>query len=137
MACIAWCATDELNNIIYHEQFYSTDTVRFIGTLGGLKDNVNKSLINRISLSGLKLAQNSGNSLPITTEGTYNSYEEAIKTVPKTMQSWGVGVPFGNGYSSATFIPAGGSSTKKIHWDWANRPNNINWHNRLRNLTKN
>ena len=47
LAVISWSLSSGAGNIVYQEQFYATSSAFLVGTLGGMKDTVNKAIVQR------------------------------------------------------------------------------------------
>ncbi|MBN2145012.1 MAG: hypothetical protein JW774_10345 [Candidatus Aureabacteria bacterium] len=124
LACVAWAAADTDNNLIYHEQFYASDSVKLIGTLGGLKNGLNKAIARRIVETSLKLADldrtQAVEEQPF--EKTYGSFDKATERLPKQMTSmYQNNFVFGNPYHVTATLSSG------IAWNWSEHPDNVNW----------
>jgi hypothetical protein len=125
LACIAWCATDENRNIVYHEQFYASKAAGMT-TLGAIKNSVNKSIVLRIAQTAVNIASSTGESAiePVLAENTYNYFEEAAEGTPKKLASYYTGT-FDLG--SAYYLYFGYLKSPGINLGWVKEPQHINW----------
>jgi hypothetical protein len=90
LACVAWAATTPGGSLVYQEQFYASDAIYLIGTIGLLKDSVHQAIVRRIAVTSLAIAQNSAaNTQSSIFEKTSTSREEAASRLPRTMVSLG------------------------------------------------
>jgi hypothetical protein len=85
-AGVDWCVADRDNRILFQETFYATSSARLIGTVGGVKDAVNRAIVKRIAQSTIALAANSRPGA-VKVSGTYSTFEEAAATMPQTLYS--------------------------------------------------
>lgn len=118
LACVAWCA--RLNNAyLYHEQFYASAKASFARlTVGAVKDDVTERIVSRIVKSAVLLANGQTSaSLPISTEGTYMSFKDAIEPLPKSLTA---SPPPG-------YVYVQGNPTGKVPWSWAEPATLIRW----------
>jgi len=91
LASVAWAASESEGKLIYHEQFYASEAVYLIGTVGLLKESVHKAIVRRIATTSLALAAGpaAAEARPTTFDNTYTSLEEATSRLPQTMVSMG------------------------------------------------
>lgn len=143
MACVAWAATDSKGKMIYHEQFYSSNEVYMIGTVGLLKDSVHRAIVRRIIKISIYLASGRGDPGGKQTANketysftqanfmdTYTSFEEALLHVPQQLISVQSVSP--------KFINVLGSTvSSQVGWQYAIPPEEFNWKKYLHGLYKN
>ncbi|MHC4459058.1 MAG: hypothetical protein ACYS0I_18615 [Planctomycetota bacterium] len=129
LACVAWCAINQHGKIVFHEQFYASKAGRGT-TLGAIKMAVHRGIVSRIAETAVVLASSSGETAiaPAMPENTYNSFEEAVRGMPKQLTSYYFGA-FNLG--SAYYISHGRTSSQDVNTDWAREPYHINWENYL------
>ena len=134
---VAWAATDSQGKLIYQEQFYASDAVYLIGTIGRLKDSIHKAIIRRIATTSVALATSPGaaSARPITFEYTSTTFEEAATRLPKTM------VQMGNPYMMAFPHPAvmvigalRPHDIATVQWDVAKPSEDFDWQGYLAKL---
>jgi hypothetical protein len=91
LVSVTWAASESEGKLIYHEQFYASEAVYFIGTIGLLKESVHKAIVRRIATTSLALAAGpaAAEARPTTFDNTYTSLEEAVSRLPQTMVSMG------------------------------------------------
>jgi len=91
LASVTWAVTESDGKLIYQEQFYASDTVYLVGTIGLLKESVHKAIVRRIATTSLAFAAGpaAAKARPTTFDNTYTSLEEATSRLPKTMVSMG------------------------------------------------
>jgi len=122
LAGVDWCATDAKDAILFQESFYATHSVRFIGTLGGLKDTVNKAIVKRIAQSSLALAANE-RPIGAAVQYTYATLEQAAATMPDSLASWD--------QPRLVHIGPPRSAPEKVSLAWAEMRPPIDWKERL------
>jgi len=129
LACIAWCATDQNGKIVYHEQFYASKSSGFVGTVGSVKNSVNKSIVSRIAQTAINIASLTDEAAiePVLTEDTFNSFEEAAKGVPGELASYYSG-SFDLGSAYYFYF---GWAKGRTNLDWAEQSHHINWNTYL------
>jgi len=88
---VTWAATDSEGKLVFKEQFYASDSVYLIGTIGLLKDSVHQAIVRRIATTSLVLASSpeATGARPVSFENTYATFEEAAARLPQTMVSMG------------------------------------------------
>lgn len=126
IANIAWCAVDESGKIVFHEQFYASDSAAVVGTLGGVKNKVNEAILLRIATVSAYLASADMHKavVPALPPNAYLHFEQAVQKLPASFRS--VHFAQGGGYSYAYDISG------KADWNWASSPDRINWEDYLR-----
>lgn len=114
LAAIDWCAARGDGIPLYGEVFYAADQVQWFGTLGDVKNNVNRAIIARIAESSLQLAARDGSApnLPRDVDGTFDQLEDALDILPDSVASAGYAVAGGASYVS-------GSTPVTIPWQSA------------------
>lgn len=128
LACVAWRA--ELNGqSLYEEQFYTSSSSGFIGTIGSVKNNVNKRIVSRIVRSAVLLSNSpaEATALPISIEDTHVSFEDALESLPKAMVSWRLPPPGASGDSDYVWVHQGNSAARVVPWSWAEPTDDIRW----------
>ncbi len=132
LACVAWAATDSQGTLIFEEQFYASDVVYVVGTIGLLKDSVHEAIVRRIATTSLALASDpSAASLePLTFEKTSTSLDEAASRLPRTMVS--MGVPMPSPIALVGLLIPSGIST--VQWEVAKQSENFDWKGYLAKL---
>lgn len=85
LACVAWALADG-PTVLYSQQFYATDSVVLLGTVGGTKVAANEGIVRRIATHAAWAASSARTrgDLPIV-KGTYDSIDEAARTLPGRM----------------------------------------------------
>jgi hypothetical protein len=86
---VDWCAADEDGQVLFSEAFHATATVHLIGSLGGIKDRVNRSVVKRIAQTTLALAADATRAEG-DVAGTYASFDEATASIPEMLETWGL-----------------------------------------------
>jgi len=118
LVAIDWCLARSDGLPVYRELFYATDRMRFIGTLGMIKDSVHRAIVRRISESSLVLAGLPPPSkLPRTVAGTFDDLDGALATLPESVRSWGA--PVGGFYAGGFYVPGfylPGSESQAVPW---------------------
>jgi hypothetical protein len=89
LAAVDWCAARPSGTPIYRELFYVTERKLFVGSPGGMKDRLNKAVVQRIAESALLLASPNklDLGLPRRIEGTYMNPKAALATLPRHLRS--------------------------------------------------
>jgi hypothetical protein len=92
LVCVAWAATSSKGILIYDEQFYASEAVYLVGTIGLLKDSVHKAIVRRIATTSLVLASDpaAASPRPAAFANTSTSLDDAVSRLPRTMVSLGV-----------------------------------------------
>lgn len=126
-AGVDWCAADANNRVLFQEAFYATSTGRFVGTLGGNKDNVNRAIVKRIAQSTIALAA-SLQPGELKVAGTYSAFEEAVATMPETLRSWGLIL-----FTAPIPLYIPGTKPERLPLEWALMQEPIDWQKRLEN----
>ena len=86
LVCVAWALKSEAGDVVYENQFYGADSVALVGTIGGLKNSVNKAVVQRIVESAVRLA--SSKSIDgVSVRNTYDTLDEAASTLPERYRS--------------------------------------------------
>lgn len=126
LSTIAWCAVDETGDIIYHEQFYASQSARLIKTLGSMKNEVNEGILRRIVEVSAYLASNNEPTrpLPPMPMNTYIEFNQAKGKLPRSFQSYYSYIYVGGGY---IYNIIGISSKVNAEWEWAEQADHINW----------
>lgn len=91
LACVAWAAAASSGQIVFQEQFYAPGSLAYVGTIGGLKDAVHRSIVQRIATMSLYLAAGPAiaGSQPTEFPGTYSTLDEAMEVTPAELVSLG------------------------------------------------
>lgn len=121
LGCVAWCALDETGKIVCDEQFYASDSVVLIGTVGAVKNKVNRAIVQRITDISAHLAspQASSGALPAFPENAFGDFAAATKDLPQEFRSVHA-LNIGGWIGFAT-------SGAKADWTWVQRPDGIKW----------
>lgn len=130
LANTAWCAVDEAGKIVFHEQFYSSNSIVLLGTIGGAKNKVNEAILSRISSVSAHLASTNGftTSPPPMPANAFIEFDRAVQKLPSRFRS--IHFVSGGGYTHVA------ESGKLANWNWASTPERINWEDRLKGATK-
>jgi hypothetical protein len=88
-ASVDWCAADEGGQVLYSEAFHATAMVHLFGSLGGIKDQVNRAVVKRIAQNALAVAADA-NRAEGNIAGTYASFDEAAASIPAMLETWGL-----------------------------------------------
>ena len=124
-------------SIIYQEQFYASEAVYLVGTIGLLKESVHKAIVRRIATTSLALATGpaAAKARPTTFDNTYTSFGEAASRLPQTMVSMGIAslaafpVP---AVSAVGILTPSGVST--VQWNVAKPSQDFDWQGYLEKL---
>lgn len=123
LACIAWAATDPSGQLVYHEQFYASDSAHLNTTLGWLKDRVHKAIVRRIALTARAVAEGAGPVKPAAVERTFDAFEAASADLPTELTSTFITMfNFGVPYAFSIHSVSG-----NVSWDFAAKPELVNW----------
>ena len=137
LASVTWAATESGGKLGYHEQFYASEAVYLVGTIGLLKESVHKAIVRRIATTSLALAGGpaAAKARQTTFDNTYTSLEEATSHLPQTMVSMGIpslaAVPV-PGVSAVGVLTPSGIST--VQWNVAKPSEEFDWQGYLGNL---
>ena len=124
MANVAWCVVDEKGSIVFHEQFYASSTTAVLGTLGGIKNAVNGAVLSRIATMSAYLGSDMRTtSAPVMPPNAFLNFDQATAQLPRSFRS--VHNMMGSGYYYVYGIG------RAANWNWASRPDLINWEERL------
>jgi len=138
LACVAWAATTSTGDILYEEQFYASGYGYLVGTIGLLKDSVDRVIVRRIAVTSLELALHPGaRPPPAKFPQTSTSLEEAAAQLPSTMVSMGNAsmAAFPNhAVSTVGLLTPNGIQT--IEWHVAAPSQEFDWQGYLRNIYK-
>ena len=137
LASVTWAATESEGKLIYHEQFYASEAVYLVGTIGLLKESVHKAIVRRIATTSLALATGpaAAKARPTTFDNTYTSFGEAASRLPQTMVSMGIAslaafpVP---AVSAVGILTPSGVST--VQWNVAKPSQDFDWQGYLEKL---
>ena len=123
LAAIDWCAEREDGLAIYREVFYAPRSWNVLGpTPGSEKDAIARAVVRRVGESSLMFAAGSepNEVLPRSFDGTYDTFEEAVSTLPTNMRSWGL-LYFPDPYVPIPiYFP--GSDTVNVPWQSVDAP---------------
>lgn len=124
VTCIAWRLTSDDGQVVFEDEFYGASSARVVGTIGGVKNAVNRAVAKRLIESALLVG--SGMSIePVTVDRTFETFSEATSQVPDNYQSLPIIVVnhssasiFGAGFSSdnVLIVQPQDPSPKSIHW---------------------
>ena len=76
-ACAVWCATRPDGGILFQETFYATGQAYLVGTVGGVKNDVQGRIVKRIAQAAVDLSRTStprGDAI----EDTFSEFEKEI-----------------------------------------------------------
>ena len=138
LACVAWAATTSRGDILYDEQFYASGSGYLVGTIGLLKDSVDRAIVRRIAVTSLELVLHPAEKpAPAKFPQTSTSLEEAAAQLPSTMVSMGNAsmAAFPNRAVSTVglFTPNG---IQTIEWHVAEPSQQFDWEGYLHNVSK-
>ena len=137
-ATVAWAATTAGGKPVFQEEFYASDSVHLIGTIGGLKDAVHRAIVRRIAVTSLALASGpaAAGARPTAFEKTSTSFEEAAARVPKTMVTMGSPELMSSGLNALLVIgllmPQ--KTASNIQWNAAKQSTGFDWEGYLGKL---
>lgn len=129
LVTVTWAATESDGRLIYHEEFYASESVYLVGTIGLLKESIHKAIVRRIAITSLALATSSAAAKDRSTTfaNTYISFEEAASRLPQKMISMR---PFW--FILWTTIP----EVSKVQWNLAKPSQDFGWQEYLRKQYK-
>ncbi len=134
LVCVSWALASASGTVVYEEQFYATNSAFLVGTLGGVKNSVNRAVVRRIIESSLRLAS----SEPLSSTSikyTYDTIAEAANTLPAQYQSWPVlqFYPLGDGILLASVARPQDETIKTVGWEALDATVPVNWPQRIEN----
>jgi hypothetical protein len=137
LASVTWAVTESDGKLIHHEQFYASEAVYLVGTIGLLKESVHKAIVRRISTTALAFAAGpaAAKARPTTFDNTYTSFEEAASRLPQTMVS--MGVPSTMAFPDPTVSAVGlltPSGVSTVQWNLAKPSQDFDWQGYLGKL---
>jgi hypothetical protein len=119
LACVAWALTTADGRPIHTDQFYASvaadDAASGERTLGGIKNQLNRSVVERIvrSAAAVAAAPDPAHSHPrIAVAQTYDTIQEAAAGLPKRLVSL-MGLP--------------AIATRKVDWAEVDPPGEVDW----------
>lgn len=130
LASVAWAATESDGKLIFQEQFYASESVYLVGTIGLLKESVHKAIVRRIATTSLALAAGlaAEKARATTFDNTYASLEEAASRLPQTMVSMGIpsmmAIPVPAVSAVGLLTPSGVST---VQWHVAKPSQDFDW----------
>ncbi|MCH9680672.1 MAG: hypothetical protein K0V04_04490 [Deltaproteobacteria bacterium] len=124
VACVAWALTDPDGALVFHEQFYASDSARIWGTIGKLKDHVHEGIVRRVLGSARAIAAGGERqSAPYT----YDDYESATAQLPHSLRSVYLNAAMlGGGYALRISTVSGNSEL-----GWARESDHLDWEAQL------
>jgi len=130
LAAVSWFAADSDCKPIYYDLFYAADYYSgpfFLQTIGRQKDSINEKILRRIIAKSIALATSGGDArdLFLSTQGTFNTFADAISTLPSEITSTTCSNYSYNKYGS--YCAQWSSETYPIEWHWAQVPEDIDW----------
>lgn len=137
LASVTWAATASDGKLVFQEQFFASDSVHFVGTIGQLKESVHRAVVRRIAATSLALATapDGMGAQPGNFENTYPSLEAAAERLPQTMVSMGIpglmAVPIPVVSAVGLLTPNGIS---QVQWTAANPSSDFDWQGYLAKL---
>lgn len=132
LVCVSWALASASGAVVYEEQFYAADRVVLVGTLGGVKNSVNRAVAQRIVESSLRLAS----SEPLSStrvEDTYDTITEAANTLPAQYQSLAI-VRFhrlADGILVPSVVRPQDETVKTVEWEEFDAKEPVNWQQHL------
>ena len=114
LAAFDWCAVREDDSAIYREIFYAPRSWNILGPSPGKeKDAITRAVVRRVGESALMFAAGSepAGKMPRSIPGTYDTFDEAVATLPADMRSWGMVY-----FVASVPIVVGGSAPSVIPW---------------------
>jgi hypothetical protein len=128
LACVAWAATTPQGTLLFEEQFYAS---HLVGTLGLLKDEVHRAIVERIATTAFLLAADPAASrLPRAFPLTPTALDEAASRLPRTMVSMGVPGPRAIGLVGI-LVPNG---ILTVQWEVATPSEHFDWKGYLKKV---
>lgn len=88
-AYVGWCAVGGDEQVLFDEAFYATGAVQRIGSLGGVKDRVNRAIVKRIAQSAVLLADGA-KPKEVKVADTYPTFDAAMAATPDLLETWGL-----------------------------------------------
>ena len=132
LVCVSWALVSASGAVVYEEQFYAANSVVLVGTLGGVKNSVNRAVARRIIESSLRLASSEPLS-SIRVEDTYDTIAEAANTLPAQYQSLPV-VQF-HRLDDEILVPSVArpqdETIKTVDWEALDATEPVNWPQRI------
>ena len=131
LAAIDWCAVREDDSAIYREVFYAPRSWNVLApTPGDEKDAITRAVVRRVGESSLMFAAGSepDEAAPRSIKGTYDTFEEAVATLPANMRSWGMVY-----FVGPVPMIIGGSDTSSIPWQSVDAPAAVSCNAMMRN----
>lgn len=130
LATVSWIAADSDCKPIYYDLFYAADYYSgpfFLQTIGRQKDSVNEKILRRIIERTIAIATPGRNSddMSFSPEGTFNTFADAIRTLPSEITSTTCNYYTYNKYGS--YCGQSSSETYSIEWYWAQVPEDMDW----------
>ena len=124
LACVAWALRGPDASIVFHEQFYAKSYVHLWGTLGGIKNDVHKGIVQRVLGAAVRVAATQGGEAPHPAAPyTFDTFEQAVAGLPDTLHSYYRGMILGGGYTIFySHTLAGGSQL-----GWVATPDHVDW----------
>ena len=126
LACVAWAMVNPDGQVIYSSQFYAAGAMVYLGTVGGVKNEIHKAIVRRIATTALYVAADPASAVPRPTEfeRSYEELDDAIANLPVVMLSRGDPYGMAAGDPGALFVV---SAIERIQWEEAKPPTDFDW----------
>lgn len=86
VTCIAWRLRTGDGRVVYEDEFYGASSARYVGTIGGVKNSVNRAVVERLIQSALLVGAGKPPA-SISVNRTFDTFSEATESVPAGYQS--------------------------------------------------
>jgi hypothetical protein len=89
LASVSWCLMNKDDQIVYEEQFYTSDSAGGLVTYGQAKDRLNKLIVRRVVETALVVASTGPPTklVLIDSDNIYSSIDEAANYLPQSFPS--------------------------------------------------
>jgi len=119
LTTVAWCAVDASGRLVHREQFYAYDSVVLVRTMGALKNTVQAAAVRRVAEASAHLAAGGDPAQLPLPENASAHYEQAVRTLPSTLQSHYAGFIGGYVYAGSSNVGvADYGSAAADDFDW-------------------
>lgn len=123
LACVTWALTDPSGALVFHEQFYASDSVHLWGTVGRTKEHVHEGIVGRVLRSASSIAAGGeAQGAPYT----HDDFDSAAASLPHSLRSVFIHTAvLGGGYAYRVSTVTGdaelGWARQADHFDWPTR----------------